>query len=179
MAGKYILGRVSQNRARVAKYVLTEAGLFLAVMILQTTVLAKLKPLGVVPDLTYATLLLIAYFCGKETGAVTGIAAGFVLDAIGSLGISILPVCYLICGYVCGYFTRAILPRRFTAFLVVMGAAVPVRVVITLVTMAMTYREIHLLEILIYVLLPEMLTTFLAAVLLYFPMKKLCEWLNK
>lgn len=179
MGKKYILGRISQNRARAAKYILTESALFLAVIVLQTTLFSRIRLLGAVPDLCFGTLLLISFFCGKETGAVTGIAAGFAVEAIGSVGISLLPVLYLFCGYVCGYFTRAIVPRRFGAFAAVLGAAAPVRGAITLVYICLTYDKVRLIQILIDTVLPEMLVTAAFACVLYAPVKGLCSWMNR
>lgn len=179
MSQKYIRGRISQNRAKAVKYILTEIAMFFTVILLQTTLFAKWRFFGAVPDLCYATLMLTAYFCGKETGAVTGIAAGFAVEALGSTGISILPVCYLFCGYVCGYFTRAIVPRRFTAFLAVMGAAVPVRAAISLVYVCLTYDSVNLFSVLAHNILPEAVGTFLFACLLYYPVGKICAWMNK
>lgn len=179
MGKKYILGRISQNRAKAAKYILTESALFLTVIVLQTTLFSKIRLLGVVPDLCFGTLLLISFFCGKEAGAVTGIAAGFAVEAIGSVGISLLPVFYLFCGYVCGYFTRAMVPRRFGAFAAVLGAAVPVRGAITLVYICLTYDKVRLIQILIHTVLPEMLVTAAFACVLYAPVKGLCNWMNR
>ena len=179
MSQKYIRGRASQNRIQAAKYILTECGLFLAVILLQPTLLSRYRILGAVPDLCYVTLILVAYFCGKETGAITGIAAGFAVEALGSVGISLLPVFYLFCGYVCGYFTRAIVPRRFSAFAAVLGVAIPVRGAITLIYMCVTYRSVNLPQLLVHNILPEMLVTALFALPLYWPVKKICEWLNR
>jgi len=179
MSGKYILGRISQNRAKALKYVGSEIALFLTVIILQTSVLSRLQPLGAVPDLCFGALLLISYFCGKEAGAITGIAAGFAVEALGAAGISLLPVLYLLCGYVCGHFTRAIYPKSFVSFLMVLAVGIPARSAITLVYVCMTYGEIHLLEILGKLILPEAFLTLLAACALYFPVKKLCAWMMK
>ena len=179
MGKKYILGRISQNRAKAAKYVITEVCLFLLVIVLQTTLLSRYRIFGVVPDVCFGTLILVSYFCGKETGAITGIAAGFAVEAIGSLGISLLPVFYLFCGYVCGYFTRAVQPKRFTAFLAILGAALPVRAAITLIYVCLTHAEVHLIHILVKTLLPEMLTTAVLTLALFFPVKKLCEFMGK
>lgn len=179
MSQKYILGRISQNRAKAAKYILTESAVFFTLILLQTTLFAKWRIFGTIPDLCYAALILVSYFCGKETGAVTGIAAGFTVEALGSTGISILPVCYLFCGYVCGYFTRAIIPRRFTAFLAVLGAAIPVRAAISLVYMCLTYSNIKLLSVLLHTILPEAFGTALFACLLYYPMSRICGWMNR
>ncbi len=179
MAGKYILGRISQNRARAARYIITEAILFLSLAILQTSVFGRVRIFGGIPDLCFAALLMISYFCGKEAGAVTGIAVGFLIEALGSVGISILPVLYLFCGYVCGYFTRAVYPKRFTAFLAVLGCGIVVRGVITLIYVCLTYSNINLVSILLKTILPDLLATALFGFILYHPVKALCGWMGK
>ena len=179
MSQKYIFGRAAQNRVRAAKFILTEAALFLTVIVLQTTLFARIRVFGAVPDLAYATLILIADFCGREVGAVTGIAAGFAVDALGSVGISLLPVTYLFCGYVCGHFTRAVQPKHFTAFLTVLGAAIPVRTVITFIYICINYNTIHILELTVHNLLPEAAGTLLAALVLYYPVKMACKFMNR
>ena len=179
MSQKYIFGRTSQNRVRALKFVLTEVILFFTVIILQTTFFARVRLFGAVPDLCFVTLILVSYFCGREVGAITGIAAGFAVEALGSTGISILPVIYLFCGYVCGHFTRAILPKRFTAYLTVLAAAIPVRMAITFVYVCINYSTIHLLDILSHMILPEAAVTFLFALILYYPVKLICKFMNQ
>ena len=179
MAGKYILGRISQNRARAARYIVSEAILFLLLAILQTSVLGRVKLFGGIADLCFVGLLAVSYFCGRETGAVTGIAVGFLIEALGSVGISILPVLYLFCGYVCGYFTRAIYPKGFISFLVVLACGLPVRGAITLIYVCLTYSNIDLLQILLKTVLPDMAATALFGLILYYPIKRLCLWMGK
>lgn len=179
MAQRLIFGRLSQNRARALKFVLTETILFLAVILLQTTLFARIRLFGAVPDLCFITLILISYFCGKEVGAITGIAAGFAVDALGSVGISLLPVLYLFCGYLFGYFTRAIYPKRYLSYLIVLAAAIPVKMVITFVYICINYQTIHLLEIMGHILLPEAAATALFATVLYFPVRRICVFMNR
>ena len=179
MGKQYILGRISQNRQRVTKYILCQTALFAAVILLQTSVFGHWKILGGVPNLTFASLLLVSYFCGKETGAITGICCGFALDALGTLGISILPLCYLICGYVCGYYTRAIVPKRFTAFLTVLGAAIPAGALITVILVCLQYGQVHLPYIFMRIVLPEAVTTALAAMALFYPVRWVCNYMNR
>lgn len=179
MAQKYIFGRTSQNRVRALKFILTESFLFLTVIVLQTTLFARMRIFGVVPDLCFATLILVSYFCGKEVGAITGIAAGFAVDALGSVGISLLPVLYLFCGYVCGHFTRAIHPKRFLVYLTLLGAAIPTRMAITFINICINYSTIHLLELMVHTLLPEAAATLMGALALYYPVKKICYFMNR
>ena len=175
---KYIRGRVARNRAQAARYILALCGLFLVVILLQTTLFSHLRVFGTVSDLCYGTLLLVAYFCGRETGAVAGIASGFAVEALGSVGVSLLPVVYLLCGYVCGHFTRAIVPRRFSAFAAVLGVGLPVRGAVTLIQVCLTYSSISLPRILVQVILPELLGTGLLALALYWPVRQLCRWID-
>lgn len=179
MSRKYIFGRISQNRAKALKYILTETVLLLMLIVMQTTVFARLRILGVTPDLCFAALILLSYFCGREVGAVTGIALGFAVDAIGSVGISILPILYLFCGYVCGYFTKAIYPKGFLPFLTVLSAAIPAHAVITLIYICIQYSTIHLPRLLMQMILPEALVTFLAALLMFYPIKWISKFLNR
>lgn len=170
---------MAQNRVRAVKFILTETVLFLTVIVLQTTFFARIRVFGVIPDLSFAALILISYFCGREVGAVTGIAVGFAVDALGSVGITLLPVFYLFCGYVCGYFTRAVQPKRFTPFLTVLAAAIPVRTVITFIYICINYSTIHILDLTVHILLPEAAGTFLAALALYYPVKGICRFMNR
>ncbi len=179
MAGKYIFGRIAQGRLRAAKYILTLSALFLTVAVLQTTLFSEFRIWGVVPELCFVTLLTVSFVLGRETGAITGIAAGFLLDALGTTGISLTPVFYLLCGYVCGHFTRAIRPKRFTAYLAVLGCGIPLNAAMTLIRICLTYREIRLLDILLHILLPEAAVTLLFGLLLHYPVKWLCQWMSR
>ena len=179
MSGKYFFSRMSQNRLRVLKFIITETILFFTVIILQTTLFSRVRIFGAVPDLCFATLILISYFCGKEVGAITGIAAGFAVDALGSVGISVLPIAYLFCGYVCGHFTRAIQPKRFLAYLTVIAMAIPVRMAITLINICINYSTIHMVDLLTDILLPEAAATFALGLILYAPIQWICKFMNK
>lgn len=179
MAQRYILSRTSQNRAKAIKFILTETVLFLVVIVLQTTLFARIRLFGVVPDLCFLTLILIAYFCGREVGAITGIAAGFAVEALGSVGISLLPVIYLFCGYICGHFTRAIYPKRILSYLTVAAVAIPARMAVTFVYICINYSTIHIPELLLHILLPEAAVNLIFALILYFPVKWVCGFMSK
>lgn len=179
MAQKYILSRTSQNRAKAVNYILTESVLFLLAIVLQTTLFARMRIFGAIPDLCFLTLILISYFCGREVGAITGIAAGFAVEALGSVGISLLPVLYLFCGYVCGHFTRAVYPKRIFSYLTVAAVAIPVRMAITFVYVCINYSTIHIPELLLHILLPEAAVNILFALILYFPVKWVCGFMSR
>ena len=178
MAGKVILGRMAQNRARAWRYIVSLGLLLVVSASLQTTVLARWRLFGVIPDLTFAVVIAVACFSGRETGAILGIASGFLTEALGAQGVSILPVVWFLCGYLCGHLASR-LPGGFPTYLVVAGASLPVHALTTLFYVAVTYRSLHLGATLLRVILPETGALILVFLALYFPLKFLCARLGK
>ena len=82
-------------------------------------------------------------------------------------------------GQLLNAFLCKIYPKRYVSYLVVLAAAIPVRMVITFVCVCINYNTIHLLEILGRVLLPEAAATAILAAGLYFPLRKICMFMNR
>ena len=166
---KYILGRRAQTRTRSIRYTVAVSLLLLVTALLQVTLLSRYRLIGAVPDLMICTVLCLAFFGGRYMGAVTGIAAGVIIESIGSTGIVLLPLCYLFCGYIAGYFAKTLNQRNFVSYLVYLALTLLFRAVITLLYACMTYRDVNLPIILLQSVLPEMLVTAIAGLILYFP----------
>lgn len=170
--------RAAQRSDTVRSFVLVGA-LLLLVTSLQTSLLGRLRPFGVVPDLTMLSVLSIAYFCGKEIGAVTGIVGGFLIDAVGGGSIIVLPLVYLVLCYTVGHYARAVIPKRWTVYVVMLGSAVLVRCGVTLLLACMQYSSVSLAHLLLYATLPELLINAALGALLYFPFRIFCRLLLK
>ncbi len=179
MARNRILGYRAQTRSRVLAYTVTFALLLVLLACLQVAFFGKLRPFGAVPDLMICTVLIIAYFCGQYAGAITGIAAGFLIEAIGSLGVSILPVAFMIGGYVVGYYAHTLGQKRYPVYLLYLGGALILRAGLTVIYAAISYESVNLLHILWESVLPEALGTALAGILLYFPIGGICRLLAR
>ena len=172
-----ILGREARNRSEVRRYVLTSAALLLLTVVLQTTVLARWRWFGIVPDLTFAVVVLLACFCGAETGAICGIAGGFLIEALGGHGVSILPVVYLFLGYVIGYFTKK-QTKDLRRYALICAATLPVHAVITVFYTLVTYHKLTGYTF-THILLPETAALVILFALLYFPLGKLTGWMRR
>lgn len=172
-------GYRAQARKRVVLCTLTVTLLIILFSSLQVTVLARYRLFGATPDLMLCFVLCIFYFWGKYAGAVTGIAAGFVIEAIGGLGISVLPVVYMFYGYIGGAYARTIYPKRFFPYLFYLLCGVAVRAATTLLYACMTWETVHVPNIFIYSVLPEMGGTAIVGVILYFPMKLICYLVDR
>ena len=75
-----------------------------------------------VPNLTLAAASAIGFFDSERAGAVSGIFAGAVLDALGSVTISVMAGACFAAGYFAGYVAGRLLPRSFYPFLPCLAA---------------------------------------------------------
>lgn len=178
MSQKYILGERAQTRKRSVRYVVSVAVLLLVLAVIQLSFFGRFRIFGAIPDLMIAAVLCIGYFTGPYTGAVSGIAAGFLIDALGTSGFSVLPICYLLEGYLAGHLARRIPTRGFLNYLVFLAVTLLYRAAITLICAWVAYESLHL-PFLTKTVLPELPATALAGLALYFPMRLLCGWLEK
>ena len=179
MSDKYILGHRAQLRSRVIRYTLLVGILLLLMAVLQVSFFSRFRLLRAVPDLMICTVLCLAFFGGRYMGAVTGIAAGVIIESIGSTGIVLLPLCYLFCGYVAGHYAKTVGRPRYTTYLIYLGVTLLFRAVITVLFACLNYRDVNLPIILVQSVLPEMLVTAIAGLILYFPLMLFSAWLEK
>lgn len=174
-----IVGRQAKNRENVIRYLVSFGILLIVLSILQVSWLAEWKPMGAVPDLMMIAVLGAAYYCGKHAGAIVGISAGVLIEAMGSFGITILPVVYMVLGYVIGTYAKGHSLGREWMYLCYLLLCLPVRGAITLTYASLTYREIHLLSILKNAVLPEAVMTLVCGIVLWLPLRFLGRWLKK
>ncbi len=165
----------SKARSRLVIFFVSLALLILAGAILQTSAFGRLTHIGAVPDIMLCIVLCIAYFNGRHHGAITGIAAGALIEAMASSGIVLLPLFYMVLGYTVGHYARVVQPKRFVPYLLYLMFALLLRAGLTVLYACLTYQNIHLLQILIHAVLPEMLSTAVAGLCLYFPLMLFCR----
>ena len=177
MSQKLILGHRAQARTRAIRYTALVGAVLLLQALLQVSLFSRFRLMGAVPDLMLVSVLCIAFFCGRYAGAVTGIAAGFLIEAIGSVGISILPLCYFLSGYLIGHYARTS-QKRYPIYLVYLGCTLLIRASITVLYACMTYQSVNLPQILVQSVLPEALVTAIAGCALYFPYLLFCGFLE-
>ena len=178
MSQKYILGERAQTRKRSVRYVVSVAVLLLALSVVQLSFFGRFRILGAIPDLMIVAVLCIGYFTGPDTGAVSGIGAGFLIDAMGTAGISLLPLAYLLEGYLAGHLAKRIPTRGFLHYLIFLAITLLYRAIITLMYAWIGYESLHL-PFLTGTILPELLGTALAGLAFFVPMRLLCGWLEK
>lgn len=175
MSRNRIMGFESKARSRLVVFGVSLAILLIVGAVIQTSIFGKLTYVGAVPDIMLCIVCCIAYFNGRHQGAITGIAAGALIEAMASSGIVLLPLFYMIFGYMAGHYARAVQPKRFVSYLFYLMFALLLRAGLTVLYACLIYQNIHLVQILVHAVLPEMLATAIAGVCLYFPLMLFCR----
>ncbi len=168
-------GFEAQARSKLISFIVFTLLLLIFAASVQTALLARFLPMGATPDLMICIVLCVAYFNGRYAGAVTGIAAGVLIEAIGSEGVVLLPMIYLFLGYVVGHYARAVQPKRYLTYLFYLACTLAVRAATTMLYAALCYDVINIPQILLHAVFPEFLTTAVTGAVLYLPMMLFCK----
>ena len=168
----------TERTIRAIRGAMTGAVLFV-LCVVQTTVCGRWKLFGAVPDLMLCAVVLIGYCRGREAGAIAGIAAGVMTAMLGSVGVTVEPVFYLVVGYVSGWFARAVYPKGLRTYAVFLAAALPLCAVRTVIQACLTHSNPHLAMLLVYAVLPELGGTAIMGLVLFYPLRFLLGRSNK
>ena len=132
---------------------------------LQVTVFSALKPFGAVPDLMLPLVIAIGITEGERWGGVSGLAAAFLIEALGSAGITLLPLLYVPCGFIAGvlgtyYLRDSVVIRAIMTF-----ATGILRALFTVIYVLITYNSPAASVMFKNIILPEFIATFSLAFL--------------
>lgn len=156
VGGKY---QVGVTVSEIVKYIVY-ALLGLTFILLQISFFPRVKVFGATPDVLIAAVFSVAMFENERVGAVFGLAVGFIAEAAGGVGVSLLPLVYMLVGYICGIVASEYYKRSVLLFLIFDAGALLVRMFTTLLYVVFTWNVIDVSVIIPQVLIPEALATF-------------------
>lgn len=122
------------------------------------------------PDLIMGMLLAIALIDSDKSAAVTAVAAGFFIDAVGGGAIALSPLVYCIFVLFTSLFSRKML-TSFPSFLLLMVPALLYRGAATAVCMTVEGRALISAGEIFATVVPELVCTALLCIPLYFIVK--------
>lgn len=156
VGGKY---RAGVTVSEIVKYcIYAVMGVFL--ILLQLTFFSTVRPFNSTPDILIIATAAVSMFEGERAGAVFGLSVGFVAEALGSVGVSLLPLIYMLFGYVCGIVASEYYRRSVLLFLIFDASACAVRFFTTLIYIVITWKTVDLSIVIPDVLFPEFFSTF-------------------
>ncbi len=123
--------------------------------IFQTAFFSHIRLFGATPDMMLGAVMAIAMFEGERAGCAAGIGAGFFIEAIGGVGLSVLPVFYMICGAVCGLLCIRTFSRGPVTFVLFALVAYIARAMVTLIYISFLWGDYNILDAIGKILVPE------------------------
>lgn len=142
----------------VVKYIVYSVVMLIFLM-LQTTFFTRLRPFGSTPDILIVAVACVGMFEGGRAGAIFGVAAGYAADALGSTGIMILPLFYMLAGYICGQTAADYYRRSVLLFLIFDGGVCVLRAFVTMLYVTLTWHSFVIGDVIKGVILPEFFST--------------------
>ncbi|MBQ8402700.1 MAG: hypothetical protein IJX14_12310 [Clostridia bacterium] len=139
--------------------------------LLQTTLFARFRPFGAVPDLMLSLVVAVSMIAREKWGAVSGLAAAFVIESLGGSTVTILSLLYMPVGYICGlltvyYFRDGLAVRAMYTAVTAMA-----RGFFTLLILVMSKPSVTLPDAIVYAVIPEFFATILFAFLPHLTVK--------
>lgn len=140
--------------------------LLLVLAAAQCSFFARLRHLPATPDLILGFVVAVTLLDSQRSGVAVAIAGGFLIDALGSVGISLSPILYVTVAVLVRIPAQKMLPRFFS-WLILMLPAVLCDGVYGCVRLWMRLGAFPLSEALTDVLVPGMLSTLILCMPLY------------
>lgn len=143
--------------------------------LLQSTVMPAISLAGVVPDLLLILVITVAYTRGRIPGMLTGLAAGLLTDVCFNDMVGLCALFYLCIGYIAGYSQKIYDERDYTLPLLMMLAGEFLYSFAYYVAYFLLRSRTEFGYYFVHLILPRMVYTVLAAVLLY----PLFHWVHR
>ena len=133
---------------------------------------SALRFLPATPDLLLCAVVAVSLLDTRRVSTVFAIGAGFVLDAIGGVGIPLCALLYLTVAAVVGSLGEKMLPR-YGSYLVLMIPSILFKELFEFLRILLGNGRDRVWEIVRHLLIPEAAITAVASLALYF-LVKLC-----
>ena len=153
--------------------------LIMSIAAVQICIFPKFKFFGTVADAMLCTVVIVAFLTNEKEASLFAFFGGIVIEAMGSTGISLLPLIYFLTAYFLGSAARFNHRKTFPAYLIFAVFGTIVRMVTTLAYTALVATRFNLLDVLKKSVLPEALATLICAVVMYYPVGWICRKIRK
>ncbi len=132
--------------------------------VLQATLGERVGFFGCTPAISLTLTAAAGFFDGEERGMLVGISSGFLVDALGGTGVSVLPLAYTLVGWFVAVMSRRMghdradsQLGRFLHYLIWLCVTVGLGMVITALCLLLTAGRVNIISATLQILLPEAL----------------------
>ena len=167
-----------ENKNRI-KAVASIAGLIYICFLLQTSVFSRLQLAGITPNLLLVVVTLFGFMKGKKYGIITGFVSGLLLDLFFGSYFGMYALIYMYIGWVNGFLRRVFFGDDLKLPMLLVGASDAVYGIVIYFTMFFLRERYSFGFYAQNVIIPEAVYSVLVTMVLYFPIVRICEWIDK
>ena len=155
--------------------------LFLIILIdavLQGALLSGISVFGIVPNISIALVAAYALLRDDVEGAIFGLCIGFVRDVLYSDVLGYYSLMFLVAGYLCGKSRRSFYRENYISALAIIALTTLLYEISFYITQFLLRGNVLFLHYLTHIILPTVLYTAIASIVIYFLMCKINEFLE-
>lgn len=157
-------------KAAVIKRIIIYGITFFILGVAQCSFFNELSFLSATPNIILGAVAAVSLIDSQRSAAVCGIAAGFLIDALGGTGISLSPIALLCVALLCSEIAKKILPT-FISWVIILIPASLTGSIFTLANIFLLVGKFQLSAVFKTILLPEFILTVIFSVPLFFIIK--------
>ncbi len=142
---------------------------FFSVLMIISVILqcSEITFFGVIPDITFTLVCAIGFIAGEKYGGIFGLSAGVLIMMLGGSGISLSPIMYTLCGYLCGALPNLILRRNFLSYIVYTAMMGAIHILFSLIYLIMLSESFQIWKTMGKQVVPEFLSCVIFMVMAY------------
>ena len=160
------------------KRVLVEILIIITAFILQSTVFRAISLGGIVPNLLIIITSAFGIMRGRRAGMLTGFTCGLLIDIFFGSVIGFYALVYMVIGYLNGIFQSLFYPEDVKLPMILISLSEVVYCFICYVFLFLLRSRLHLGYYIVHIILPEILYTIVATIVMYRGILYVNEWLE-
>ena len=153
--------------------------LILVFFLLETTWLEELHFISITPNLLLFLTFVAGFTGGRKTGLLTGFFCGILIDIFSEQVLGFNAIIYMYIGFLNGCFQSLFYVDDIKLPLILLFASEILYGFYSYVFLFLLHRRLNIGDYFLYPVIPELVYTLVAAVLLYRPLLKMYHWLEK
>ena len=160
------------------KRVIVELLIIIAAFILQSTVFRVISLGGIVPNLLIIITSAFGIMRGRKEGMLTGFICGLLIDIFFGDVIGFYALVYMVIGYLNGIFQSLFYPEDVKLPMILISISEVVYCFICYVFLFLLRSRLHLGYYIVHIILPEIVYTIVATIVLYRGILYVNEWME-
>lgn len=166
------------RRSAILRRILIYTPIFFLFGIAQCSFFTELSFISAVPNIVMGTVAAIAFLDSQRSAVICALASGFMIDALGSSGISLSPIAFLAVVLVSSEIAKKILPTFISWLIIILPSAI-INSIFTVIRILLITKDLQIVSIFRVILLPELILTIIFSLPIFFIIKICIRFADK